>query len=134
VQAALLYVKANGEMQTAAGTDPDRPASPAELAADVLKVEITWQRPTLLRLNCRVADGYHLNAHDAVTAPTQLRAAGAEVESIQYPPGELQGKFRNPREPEISTHAKFDLSLSYQACDASACLPIVTRRFAIESK
>jgi uncharacterized protein len=130
VQAAWLYVKAHGELQTTAATNPDHLASPAELAADVLKVEITWQTPTLLRLSCRVAEGYHLNAHDAATAPTQLRAAGVEIDSIQYPPGELQGKFEIALNLKSPATQKFDLAISYQACDASACLPIVTRRFA----
>jgi uncharacterized protein len=131
VQAALLYVKANGELQTTPGNDPDRPSSPAELAADVLKVDLSWQGSTLLQVNCRVADGYHLNAHDAATAPTQLRAAGAEVESIRYPSGELRGKFEILVSLKSQPTQGFDLSFSYQACDASACLPIVARKFAV---
>ncbi len=93
LQSALLYVKLHGDLQTAGSADPDRFASPAELAAEVLKIEINWQTPTQLKMICQIADGYRLNAHDAATAPTQLRITGTEVESIQYPPGELQGKF-----------------------------------------
>jgi uncharacterized protein YyaL (SSP411 family) len=131
VQAALLYINVHGELQTAAAAPPDRSPSPAELAADVLKVEVSWQTPALLRVNCRVTEGYHLNAHDAASAPTQLRAAAAEVESIQYPPGELRGDFEIMVSLKSPATDGFDLAISYQACDASACLPIVTRRFAV---
>jgi uncharacterized protein YyaL (SSP411 family) len=131
VQAALLYVNAHGEARTAAVTDPDRIASPAELAAEVLKVELSWQSPKVLRVSCRVAAGYHLNAHDAASASTQVRAAGADVESIEYPPGELSGNFEIFLSLKAPATKGFDLAISYQACDASACLPIITRRFAV---
>jgi uncharacterized protein YyaL (SSP411 family) len=131
VQAALLYVNAHGETRTAGVTDSDRIASPAELAAEVLKVELSWQSPKVLRVSCRVAAGYHLNAHDAASASTQVRAAGADVESIEYPPGELSGNFEIFLSLKAPATKGFDLAISYQACDASACLPIITRRFAV---
>ncbi len=132
VQAALLYVNVHGELLAEPGTSPDRPPSPAELAADVLKVDLSWDGPTILRVSGRVAEGYYLNAHDAAAAPTQVRVAGPELESIQYPPGELSGRFEIIVSLKSPPTKGFELTLSYQACDASACLPIVTRRFAIK--
>ena len=132
LQSAMLYVKRHGDLQTTAGSDPNHLASPAELAADVLKIEINWQTPTQLKMICQIGDGYHLNAHDAATAPTQLRLTGAEIESIQYPPGELQGKFAISINLKSPPKQNFELALSYQACNDTACLPIVTKRFAAE--
>jgi uncharacterized protein YyaL (SSP411 family) len=133
LQSALQYVKQQGDFQTTPATDADHIASPAELAADVLKVELTWQTPTQLRLTCQIADGYHINAHDAATNPTQLRAAGPEIESVQYPPGELQEKFEITATLKSPPTKPFNITLTYQACDASACLPPVTRRFAVNA-
>jgi hypothetical protein len=81
---------------------------------------------------CQIADGYHLNAHDATTAPTQLRLTGTEVESIQYPPGELTGNFEVKITLKSPPKKNFELALSYQACNDTACLPIATKRFAAE--
>jgi uncharacterized protein len=132
LQAAMLYVKRHGDVQTTAAADAEHLPSPAELAAEVLKIEINWQTPTQLKMICQIADGYHLNAHDAATAPTQLRLTGTEVESIQYPPGELHENFEIKITLKFPPQKNFELALSYQACNDTACLPITTKRFAAQ--
>jgi hypothetical protein len=132
VQAAMLYVRKRGEIMVAGESRPEFPRSPAELAAYVTDMDAEWDGP-LLRVTCRVAPGYHLNAHDAAVEPTRLTVTGGAVEAIEFPPGELRNRF------EISVRFKsvppgtLKLNLSYQACDASACLPPTTRTIEIAS-
>jgi len=126
VQAAMAYVNSRGEIAVSAQAQTQRPLSPEELARQVVEIEPRWEG-TILRVHCAVANGYHLNAHDAAQAPTRLSVSGAEIETINYPPGQLSGDFEilarfKPPRPD-----QFSLNLSYQACDASACLPIVTQ-------
>jgi uncharacterized protein YyaL (SSP411 family) len=127
-EAALIYVSQRGELKIAAGTDRDGPRSPAELAAEVVEIEPEWQGPTVLRVKCRVAEGFHLNAYDAGVAATRVYVPGVDVESVQYPEGDLTAKFEIVVRLKSAVKAGFELAMSYQACDASACLPIVSRR------
>ncbi|HEX4054108.1 MAG TPA: DUF255 domain-containing protein [Tepidisphaeraceae bacterium] len=128
VEAAYLFVKDHGALETAAGADRDRAPSPGELAAEVVEIETSWESPVVLRVKCRVAERFHLNAHDAVEVPTRLAAKGVAVESVEYPAGELRGRFEIVMRLKSPVAGEFELALSYQACDASACLPMVTRR------
>jgi uncharacterized protein len=132
-QAAYQYVKAHGEFEIAAGSQEDRPPTLGDLASEVVEVETSWQTPTGLRVSCRVTEGFHLNAHDAAEVPTRLTASGVEIESIQYPPGELRGQFEIMLSLKSPASETFQIALSYQACDASACLPMVTRRLTVSS-
>ncbi len=129
-QAAYLYVKDHGAFETAGAADGDRAPSPAELAAEVVEVETCRDAPAVLRVKCRVTEGFHLNAHDAAQAPTRLTAA-ADVESVEYPAGELRGRFEIVMRLKSPAEGNVELALSYQPCDASACLPMVTRRLKV---
>jgi hypothetical protein len=96
-----------------------------------------------------VLRGFHINAHEpsggeVPLIPTRLAVAdGADVESIDYPPGEEQ-RFAFADQPvrvyggnvTIAVRFRSDqdasappaVTLSYQACDDSACLPPVTKQ------
>ncbi|MGD0770776.1 MAG: DUF255 domain-containing protein [Tepidisphaeraceae bacterium] len=132
VQAAMLYVRVRGEIIVAGESHSDLPRSPAELAAYVTDMDAEWDGP-LLRVTCRVAPGYHLNAHDAAVEPTRLTVTGAIVEAIEYPPGELRNQFEISVRFKSAPPGTLKLNLSYQACDASACLPPITRAIEIAS-
>jgi hypothetical protein len=130
VQAAMVYIRERGEIMIAGESQPDRPRPPAELAADVVAIDSAWDGP-LLRVTCRVAPGYHLNAHDAAVEPTRLTVTGGGVQAIEYPPGELRNQFEISVRVKSAPPGKLKLNLSYQACDASSCLPPITRTFEI---
>jgi hypothetical protein len=126
----------------------DRPTSPQQTAAEVVQITAEWSNPKQLLVHLTIAPGFHLNAHEVESAdlpliPTTLAVnepAGV-VDSIDYPLAEEQSvafmeapirvysgevtiavQFRTPI---IGQGVK--LSLSYQACDESACLPPVTK-------
>jgi uncharacterized protein YyaL (SSP411 family) len=126
VQAALMYVRKHGEVLVDGEASTDRPRSPAELAKQVVEIETKWEG-AILRVHCTLAEGYHLNAHDAAVEPTRLTATGAEIAGIGYPSGELRGEFEILVRFKSAPDAVFGLNLSYQACNESACLPSVTR-------
>jgi uncharacterized protein YyaL (SSP411 family) len=130
VQATMLYVRERGEFMVAGESQPDLPRSPAELAAYVTDMDAQWDGP-LLRVTCRVAPGYNLNAHDAAVEPTRLTVTGGAVEAIEYPPGELRNKFEISVRFKSAAPGALKLNLSYQACDAGACLPPTTRTIEI---
>ncbi|MGA2440394.1 MAG: DUF255 domain-containing protein [Tepidisphaeraceae bacterium] len=130
VQAAMLHLRDRGEITVAGESQPDLPRSPAELAAYVTDTDAEWDGP-LLRVTCRVAPGYHLNAHDAAVEPTRLTVTGGAVEAIEYPPGELRNQFEISVRFKLAPSGTLKLKLSYQACDASACLPPITRTIEI---
>ncbi len=93
-----------------------------------------------------VRDGFHINAHSVGNAsipliPTTLQIADVEDALIDYPPGQEQS-FAFSEEPlrvyagEVTIVVSFPaaprdadtlrISLAYQACNESACLPPTT--------
>jgi len=126
VQASMLYLQERGEIVVAGESQGEFPRSPAELAAYVTDMEAEWDGP-VLRVTCRVAPGYHLNAHDAAVEPTRLSVSGGAAEAIEFPPGELRNQFEISVGFKSAPSGTVRLNLSYQACDASACLPPTTR-------
>ena len=153
VQAALLYLRRHEAFAVSASAESsavDRPASPRQLASGVVSAEARWMSAAELHLVLSILDGFHINAHntggDLPLIATTLTAdvPGAVVE---YPPGEEQRfafseqpirvysgeimllvRFPNPPHPDSSVR----LSLTYQACDDSACLPPVTKQFEVD--
>jgi uncharacterized protein YyaL (SSP411 family) len=135
-----------------ADDDADRPLSPHEIAAGVVTARAAWAGPAELHLRLSILRGFHINAHDTGGAdipliPTRVNVEGDPEESrgvsVEYPPGEEQGfafadkpirvysgevgivvRFQQPP----STGEPVRLSLSYQPCDESTCLPPVTKR------
>jgi hypothetical protein len=121
VEAALLYRNARGDIAIAAQSQSARPLSPSELAAKVMAISAIWEGNNL-RIECHLAPGYHINAHDASVEPTRLTISGAQA-TIDYPPGELSGDFEIVAKFESFPTQTLTLNLRYQPCDATACLP-----------
>lgn len=130
------------------------PVSPADQADAVVQVGGRWESETRCVVMLHIADGYHLNAArvpDGLIA-TQLRVAepGRElVAAVTLPPGvektysfadqplevyeglvELTIDLARPLEP-LQT---IPLTLIYQACTDSACLPAVTKTFDVGAR
>jgi uncharacterized protein YyaL (SSP411 family) len=126
VQATMLYVRGRGNLKIAAEADVARPKSTGQLAAEVVELDPNWDAG-LLRVHCRVKENYHLNPHDASVEPTRLIVSGGNVETINYPDGELAGEF----DIRVKFHSKFAanlrLTLRYQACDSNSCLAPATQ-------
>ena len=127
VQAGLEYFRKHGEIVVEGEAESGRPRSPAELAGEVVEIESRWEGK-ILRVRCAVAEGYHLNAHDAAVEPTRLTVTGAEAEQIDYPVGELRGKFEILVRLKSRPAGEVVVNFAYQACDESACLPRVVKR------
>jgi uncharacterized protein YyaL (SSP411 family) len=152
VQAALAYLRRDEAFTVtgAPGAASERPASPEQVAAGVVSFRAAWTGPTELHVHMDVADGFHVNAHQAGAGlvATQLGVGGdegLEVASIDYPPGE-ERRFafadvpvrvydgpttivvRLQRPPGA---APLRLGLTYQACDDNACLPPVTKHIEV---
>jgi uncharacterized protein YyaL (SSP411 family) len=152
-QAALLYVRREGPIDvssSSSASEADRPASPQQIAAGVVSAKAEWMSAAELHLRLNILNGFHINAHepqgDMPLIATRLTVSTPGA-SIEYPPGEEQGfpfveqpvrvysgevtilvQFSQPPLPE--SHVK--LSLSYQACDESACFPPVTKQIEVE--
>jgi uncharacterized protein YyaL (SSP411 family) len=156
VQAALLYLRAGGEPFTVSAApedagDVDRLTSPQQAAERVVRVGGDWSGPTELRVRLSVMPGFHINAHDvAETAglpliPTRIAVEGDPPGvTVRYPPG-VERRFAFADAPlrvyegdaevviRFTTPPTTDLRLTvaYQACDDSACLPPVTKRLEV---
>ena len=153
VQAALVYLRTRGPFTVSASTDAsaaDRPASPRQLASGVLSAEPRWMSAAELHLVLSILDGFHVNAHDTGgDVPLIATTLTADVPGavVEFPPGEerqfafsekpirvysrevtLLVRFPNPPHPDSSVR----LSLTYQPCDDSACLPPVTKQLEID--
>ncbi|MGB7156774.1 MAG: DUF255 domain-containing protein [Tepidisphaeraceae bacterium] len=153
IQAAMLYLRQHEPFTVSAGPigRGERQASPSEMAVDVVGLRGAWASPMHLNLHVDVLDGFHINAHEAGRGlvATQLTISGGpEIAAIDYPPGEAQ-RFAFADEPvhvysgSVTIAVRFEsqvqhdrplqVSLTYQACDDSACLPPVTKRAELRS-
>ncbi len=121
IEAAMKYVRGHGPLEVSAGEGPaERPDSPEELAAKVLAVEPVWIDGKTLDLRCELREGYHIDApiHVALNRPGSARVPeGAGI----------FGKFLIGADFEESVEGSALVTLSYQACDESACLPMISR-------
>jgi uncharacterized protein len=151
VEAAIFYLKDNEPITVGPGPwRGERPASPQEVAANVVSMQAAWVNPKELHVQLAIADGYHINAHRAEKdlIATQLSVPGQEVESIDYPQGERR-KF-DFAEDEIHVYSsavtiavKFKknmtgqppvrMAIAYQACDEQACLPPITKQIEVNT-
>jgi hypothetical protein len=132
----------------AAGGVPALAAEAEAAVASSLHVEAAdeagWRR---FRLRLRVADGWHVHAHQVESgdlAATVLDAGAAKLRSVVFPPGEPWGPAQGEDETaaelrvyrgevEITGEIKPEdggacLVLAYQPCTADRCLPPVRRR------
>ena len=153
VEAAVLYLRRAEPFTVSAesgASEEDRPATPQQIAAGVVSVRADWMNAAELHLVLGVLGGFHINAHtaagDVPMIPTRLTVEGAAAE-VEYPPGEERAfpfveqpirvyagevtilvRFNPPPTPD----SKVKLSLSYQACDESACFPPITKQVEID--
>jgi thiol:disulfide interchange protein len=146
VQAAGMYVEKFGPLEIAASdARTTRELSPQELAAAVVSLSGEWVEAKEFAIIVAIREGYHINTHRAAKDLIATEVlAGPEVEEVGYPAGEMKqlGFSQEPIEiyaGEVRIHVRLKeaqskaiaLSLRYQACDESACLPPVTRRIQI---
>ncbi len=148
VQAALAYVQQSGPLEIAAGpAQPAQPQAPEEIAAGVVTMGAGWDGPATFRLTFDIAAGYHLNAHPAGEGlvPTEVAVEGAVVKSVDYPPGkdktfEFADQPIPVYEKQVVLRVHFadeptgrmTVSIVYQACTDSACLPPVRKAATFE--
>jgi uncharacterized protein YyaL (SSP411 family) len=163
VQAALLYLRQTGEPFTVSAEAPgtssttQRPASPQESAEAVVDLDALWQSPTELHIQLSIAPGYHLNHHEPaqagevplVATRLSVESPGVTVGAMLYPQpvertlpfadaplrvyeGDATIVVRFASAPEQGS--ELNLSITYQACDDTACLPPVTKRFRVASR
>jgi uncharacterized protein YyaL (SSP411 family) len=143
--AAVAYLRDHPPIVVEAGRRRAVP-SPVEAAGGVVTTRTEWADARTLRVQLNVADGYHINAHDASSGltATQLSVAGdAAIDGIDYPAGH-EATFAFAAEPiqvydgQVTVTVRFaadvvagtaiELALAYQPCDDRACLPPVTRQ------
>ena len=157
VQAALIYLRRVREEFTVAGrsdesTSAERPSSPQRRAQDVVDIGGDWAGRTELHVRLRIESGFHVNAHDlgagagAPLVSTRVVVEGvAETDVvIDYPDGRpLDVPFApspvRTYDGDVTIVLRFTkpvtsdvrLSVTYQPCDDTACLPPVTRRIVV---
>ena len=145
VQAALQYVRKAGPFTIS----PDsrisaetRPQAPHQTARDVVNASAAWAGPQELRVRLSITSGYHINAHDLSAdlglITTTLTVRDDPTAVVEYPRGEeltlnagtlptrvysgnIEITVRLSSPPNAGQAVQ--MSLVYQACDDSACLP-----------
>ena len=158
VQAAIEYLKDHeavtvspGPWRGSEGGEMTAAESPSDAARDAVEVEGQWITPTQLHLSLTIAQGYHVNAHEAGEGliPTSVvigGGVGEDVEAVEYPAGEsrqysyadeairvYEGRVTIPirfRRPMIGVGA-VRVVVTYQACTEESCLPVVNRQIEI---
>jgi uncharacterized protein YyaL (SSP411 family) len=149
VQAALQYIQQHGELKVEAGeAPPQQPATPEQTAAGVVTVAANFESSVALRVTLAIKPGYHLNGNPAGEGliATEVQIEGAEVESIVYPDAEQKTfAFADKPLPVYEDQAgivvtfkeqpsgRLTMTLVYQACDDSACLPPVRKQAVFEA-
>ncbi len=154
VEAAIYYLKSNGPISVAPGPwrgeQGERPQTPQEIANSVVSMQAAWVSPSELHVQLGIADGYHINAHQAGRdlIATQVSIGGRELEKIEYPEGEerkfgfsdgaiavysgsvtIKVKFKK----SMTGQAPVRMGIAYQACDKGACLPPVTKQIEVNT-
>lgn len=146
VQAMQMYVSRMGAIEVASTErKPRRPASPEQIAADVVSVAVRWRSAAELEVQLSIADGYHINTNSSEMTATSLTVANADdddVLGVEYPKGvkrrfafadtELtvyEGEITILIELGESFPRPLKLRLTYQACTDDACLPPITKQF-----
>ncbi len=154
LQATLLYLRQHEPFTVSPGplSRNERPAALSEIAAGVVGIRAAWASPMQLNVQLDVLDGFHINAHAAGKGliPTTLVVSHApDVAGIDYPQGE-ERRFAFAEESirvyhgSITIAVRFtseplpadtlQLSVTYQACNDSACLSPVTKRLELRNE
>ncbi len=141
VQAATLYVQANGSFTVQSAPDPQRPTDPKRLAENAVDVRAHWTSPRELSIDVTIRPPFHIQAHETearLIATTLQVPTGA---TVQYPPAEERRvEFADAPirlyDGQVTFRVRFDaepprtamkLTLTYQPCDDTACLPPVSK-------
>jgi uncharacterized protein YyaL (SSP411 family) len=146
VQAAMEYVRRFGPLAVSrSDVKSDQPLSPEELAQRIVAISTVWINDRELEIKLQILKSFHINSNEpaAEMIATELHVDD-EVEAIKYPkPKSMQFADQTIQvfENEASIIVKFKqavmkmlrVSLRYQACDASACLPPATKNFEVTS-
>ena len=141
VVTAVKYLERH-EPFTATASDPqaERALSPREMALRVVSVRPTWKSDLELRLELNTTLGFHVNAHEPAAGLIATTLSAADAAEIIYPPGVMRRlqfaegpipvydgsvaitvRFAKPPKKAVA------VQLTYQACDETSCLPVVTR-------
>jgi hypothetical protein len=150
VQAADQYVGRFEPIPVAAAPDdrPKAPPTPEEMSQGIVTLTTKWRSRTELEIRLQILDGFHLNAHE--TRPeliaTHLTVDGAT--EIEYPrPHPFDTVFAESSIPVYSGSAallarfatppasgsSICVTLRYQPCDETACLPAVTKQLMVRA-
>jgi uncharacterized protein YyaL (SSP411 family) len=146
VLAALDYVRRVGPLAVSrSDVESDQPLSPAELSQRVVGISTTWHNDRELEVKLQILKPFHINSNHPAAGmiATELHVNG-DVEAIEYPKPKAMrfaDQTINVFGSEATIVVKFKsaatqtlkISLRYQACDESACLPAATRSFEISS-
>ncbi len=141
VEAAARWVENHGAVEVAAKTSQVlRPSTPKDTAERIVKATATWDSPLQCSIELIIQRGFHIQAHDAGDGLIATTLGVPEGATVDYPPGkETRLDFADGLvrvyEGTVILRVTFatrptstiKLGLTYQACDASACLPVVTR-------
>jgi uncharacterized protein YyaL (SSP411 family) len=151
IQAAMRYVERFGAItvEPRATARADRPLSPHQLAASVVQLSASWLDTSTLQIRVQVLTGFHVHANQTLSnlVPTRLTVPERDDVRIDYPPGQ-QRSFAFAEQPiviyegvvpitvrfarPLPSDAPIRMSLTYQACDETACLPQVTKEFGVQ--
>ena len=128
----------------------DRPLSAQQVAEGVVSAAARRKTPSEIYLELRILRGFHINAHDVPRGQpviaTSVRVVDDPEATVEYPQSQaLRAAFQDEplrvfsgtvvvviRPSAAAGRLPTKLSVTYQACDDSACLPPVTREVEVE--
>jgi hypothetical protein len=146
IEAALDYVRRHGPLAVSrSGVEENQPFSPQQLAQQVVKIQTAWMSERQLEVKLQILKPFHINSNEPAAGmiATEMHIDG-DVETIEYPKPKAM-RFADETiqvfDGEASIVVKFKsavtqplkISLRYQACDESACLPPATRSFEVSA-
>ncbi|MDP9173214.1 MAG: DUF255 domain-containing protein [Planctomycetota bacterium] len=147
VQAAEQYAADHGllEVSAIAKAPAIRMPTLQQNAERIVLIQPRWLDRLNLEIHCTIAAGFHINAQKPAPGfiATHLSVSGElayDVAKITYPPAvslPVADLSTEGYEGEVAFLVRFtkplahgspvELTLAYQACDSSACLPAITR-------
>jgi uncharacterized protein YyaL (SSP411 family) len=123
IEAALKYVTAFGPLDVSP-KKTERLQTPEELAVAVLSITPIWLNDKTLEFSCRLQEGYHIDP--------SIRVVTDPSGSVQLPEGILKGDFAIKINFPSPIAQRVTVTLSYQACNESACLPRISRSLDVD--
>ena len=154
VLATLKWIRTYGSIEVLPQARTERLPSVYETAEGVVRVTPRWEMPDLLLLELEIAPGFHIYTNNAppglvATRVALLGSAAELVCEVNYPQGKSlyeSGSAEKPHDVMVYTdkmtakvflakpiNATVEVSIRFQACDATRCLPPITRRVSVEA-